>query len=161
MPVRQKKKMKMKERPPRTRRGAGPPKSTAGRSRTKAAVREAPVTSLDPNRALALRAAQAGLDKKAENPTILDVRGISSYADYVVVLSAGSERQLSAVARSIEERLKEQGIRALGIEGSGRSGWVLIDFGDVVIHLFSEETRHFYDIEGLWSDAPRVRAPAA
>ncbi|MHB1845984.1 MAG: ribosome silencing factor [Deltaproteobacteria bacterium] len=151
--------------PAKVRREPRPTKSTHARGRgTKEPVAAAPSGPLEaspPSRAVALRAVKAGLDKKAENPTILDVRGLSSYADYVVLLSAESERQLSAIARAVEEQLRAEGIRALGIEGAGESGWVLIDFGDVVVHLFFEDTRHFYDLEGLWADAPRIRAPAA
>ncbi|HUB10137.1 MAG TPA: ribosome silencing factor [Myxococcales bacterium] len=111
----------------------------------------------DAARPLAMLAVEAGLDKKAERPTVLDVRGLSSYADYVVLLSADNRRQIDAVATEIEARLRQAGVRALGAEGNGDSGWMLLDFADVVVHLFSPEARDFYDLEGLWSDAPRVR----
>lgn len=111
----------------------------------------------DSSRPLALLAVEAGLEKKAERPLVLDVRGLSSYADYVVLLSADNRRQIDAVATEVEARLGKAGARALGTEGNGDTGWMLLDFGDVVVHLFSPEARDFYDLEGLWSDAPRVR----
>jgi ribosome-associated protein len=111
----------------------------------------------DAGRLAALMAVEAGLEKKAERPALLDVRGISSYADYVVVMSADNRRQIEAVALEIEHRLRGAGIRPLGSEGNGDTGWLLLDFADVVIHLFTPEARDFYDIEGLWADAPRVK----
>lgn len=135
-----------------TRKGA-----TARKTPVRHRPKAAPVT-LDEARPLALLAVEAGLDKKAEQPTILDVRGLASYADYVVLLSADNERQIDAIGREVEERIEKAGSRALGSEGSGETGWRLVDFGDVVVHLFTPEARAFYDLEGLWSDAPRVRA---
>ncbi len=111
----------------------------------------------DTGRLAALMAVEAGLEKKAERPALLDVRGISSYADYVVVMSADNRRQIEAVALEIEHRLRSAGIRPMGSEGNGDTGWLLIDFADVVIHVFTPEARDFYDIEGLWADAPRVK----
>ena len=149
-------------------RGRAPvPHPAAPRKRKVAAAAtprpQHPVSALDPSRPRALQAVWAALEKKAENPTVLDVRGISSYADYVVLLSAESARQIEAIGQSIEDRLrKEDGVRPIGVEGAGESGWMLIDFGDVVIHIFYRDARHFYDLEGLWADAPRVTvAPEA
>ncbi|MHB8418838.1 MAG: ribosome silencing factor [Myxococcales bacterium] len=119
---------------------------------------EAQPAAPDTGRPLALLAVEAALDKKAERPAVLDVRGLSSYADYVVLLSADNRRQIDAVAGEIEARLSGAGSRPLGTEGNGDTGWMLLDFGDVVVHVFSPETRAFYDLEGLWSDAPRVRS---
>ncbi len=111
---------------------------------------------------MALAAIEAALDKKAERPILLDVRELSSYADYVLVLSGDSERQLDAISRAIEERLRAMGKRARGIEaGAGESSWILMDFGDLVVHIFLREARDFYDLEGLWHDAPRVSPPSA
>ncbi len=98
----------------------------------------------------------AALDKKAENPVILDVRGLSGVADYFVLLSAESDRQAAAVADAVDERLSGMGAQRLGTEGRAGGGWVLLDFGDVVVHVMSPESRGFYDLEGLWADAPRV-----
>jgi len=104
----------------------------------------------------ALAAVAAGADKKAENPVVLDVRGLSGVADYFVVLSAESDRQAAAVADAVDDRLTAMGAQRLGAEGRSGGGWVLLDFGDVVVHVMSPEARGFYDLEGLWADAPRV-----
>jgi ribosome-associated protein len=104
----------------------------------------------------ALAAVAAGADKKSENPVVLDVRGLSGVADYFVLLSADSDRQAAAVADTVDERLTGMGAQRLGAEGRSGGGWVLLDFGDVVVHVMSPEARGFYDLEGLWADAPRV-----
>lgn len=101
-------------------------------------------------------AALAALDKKAEDVVILDVRGLTGYADYFVIASGTSDRQVSAIADGIEDNMKKAGHRAIGIEGYNRGHWVLMDYADLVVHVFYEEARAFYDIEGLWADAPRV-----
>jgi ribosome-associated protein len=101
-------------------------------------------------------AVAAAFDKKAENPVVLDVRGLSGVADYFVLLSADSDRQAAAVADAVDERLVGMGAQRLGTEGRAGGGWVLLDFGDVVVHVMSPESRGFYDLEGLWADAPRV-----
>jgi ribosome-associated protein len=118
-----------------------------------------PSAGPDTTRPLALAAVQAALDKKGERPIVLDVRGISSYADYLLLVSAESERQVAAIADAIEERLGPLGGRVLGIEQPGESGWMLVDLGDLVVHLFFRGSREAYDLEGLWVDAPRVRLP--
>ncbi len=110
----------------------------------------------DPSRARAVAIAQAGLDKKAENVTVLDVRGLTSYADYFVVMTAESEPQAGAIADAVDDRLEAMGATRLGVEGHSSGRWVLIDYGDVVAHVFNPEARMFYDLEGLWADAPRV-----
>jgi ribosome-associated protein len=120
----------------------------------------APVAPPDEGQERALAAVAAGLDKKAENPVILDVRGLSGVADYFVVLSADSDRQAAAVADAVDDRVTALGAERLGVEGRGGGGWVLLDFGDVVVHVFSPEMRGFYDLEGLWADAPRVAVKA-
>ncbi len=122
-----------------------------------ASTARVPSQGPDAGRLAALLAVEAGLEKKAERPALLDVRGISSYADYVVVMSADNRRQIEAVALEVEHRLRGAGVRPLGCEGNGDTGWLLLDFADVVIHLFTPEARDFYDIEGLWADAPRVK----
>lgn len=103
-------------------------------------------------------AVAAGADKKAENPVVLDVRGLSGVADYFVLLSADSDRQAAAVADAVDDALTGLGAQRLGAEGRSGGGWVLLDFGDVVVHVMSPEARGFYDLEGLWADAPRVPA---
>jgi ribosome-associated protein len=106
---------------------------------------------------VALAIAEAGLDKKALNVELIDVRGKVDYADFVAVMSGRSDRQVAAIARGIEEALSERfGLRALGTEGIGQGSWVLMDFGDVVVHVFHEDTRGYYDLESLWMDAGRL-----
>jgi ribosome-associated protein len=115
-----------------------------------------PRAPVDEGQVRALAAVAAGADKKAENPLVLDVRGLSGVADYFVVLSADSDRQAAAVADAVDERLTALGAQRLGAEGRSGGGWVLLDFGDVVVHVMSPDARGFYDLEGLWADAPRV-----
>lgn len=109
---------------------------------------------------LARAAALAGLDKKAEDVVILDVRELTSYADFLVLMTAGSDRQVKAVADAVDDALKEQGRRPIGVEGLGSGNWILIDSGDVVVHVFHADARSFYDLDGLWSDARRIRVEA-
>ena len=115
------------------------------------------VTDPDASRDLALQVAEAALDKKASRIEIIDVRGKVDYTDYVVVMSGRSDRQVAAIARGIEETLKkDHGQRCSGVEGLPQGNWVLLDFGDVVAHIFHQETRGYYDLEALWLDADRV-----
>ncbi|MBN2179513.1 MAG: ribosome silencing factor [Deltaproteobacteria bacterium] len=98
----------------------------------------------------------AALKKKAKDLIILKVQELSSFTDFFVICSGSSDRQVQAIADSIETDLKKSGVLPLGIEG-GRSGkWILMDYGDVVVHVFYEATREFYDIERLWADAPSM-----
>lgn len=122
----------------------------------KAAERGEPATQDPPALAAAKLAAKAALGKKAEEVMILDVRGLTSYADYFVLATGTSDRQVMAIADAIQEEMKKAGHANLGVEGYERGQWVLIDFGDVVAHAFYEETRDLYDIEGLWAEAPRI-----
>jgi ribosome-associated protein len=94
--------------------------------------------------------------KKAEAVVVLDVRGLTSIADAFIICSARSHRQVSAIADHIQIDLKKQSIRPLSVEGKGEGLWVLMDYGHVIIHVFYEVTRAFYDLEGLWIDARRV-----
>ena len=98
----------------------------------------------------------AALGKKAGGVVVLDVEGLTSIADAFIICSGRSNRQVRAIAEHIEKELKGQGIRALSVEGKGEDHWVLMDYGHVIIHVFYEETRQFYDLEGLWSDAQRI-----
>jgi ribosome-associated protein len=116
-----------------------------------------PRPGLDEARERAAAAVQGGLDKKAEHAVVLDVRTLSGVADYFVLMSADSERQAGAVADAVDEKVTALGAIRLGVEGRGGGGWVLLDFGDVVVHVMDPETRKFYDLEGLWADAPRVK----
>ncbi len=105
---------------------------------------------------LVLNIADAAHDKRAHNIEIIDVSQHVDYTDYVMVCSARSERQVRAVSEAIEAKLKELGVRAMGVEGKGSGNWVLMDFGAVIVHVFLEQARQYYDIEGLWLDADRV-----
>src|SRR6266568_2650087 len=93
--------------------------------------------------------------KKAGDVLVLDVRGLTSYADYFVLMTAESDRQAGAIADAVDEKLKAQGASKVGVEGYESGRWILVDYGDVVAHVFSREARGFYDLEGLWADAPR------
>lgn len=105
---------------------------------------------------LASVAAEAADDKKATELVVLDVGDILSLVELFLLATAGNERQLKAVAESIEDRLRERyDLRPLRREGQPASGWMLLDYGDVVCHLFAAEQRAFYDLERLWSDVPR------
>jgi ribosome-associated protein len=101
-------------------------------------------------------ALEAALDKKALEPTLIDVRGLCSYTNYVLIVSGRSDRQVDAIAEGINISLKEQGLRNLSMEGRRSGAWVLIDFGDFVIHVFHHPAREHYNLESLWSDAPRI-----
>ena len=104
---------------------------------------------------LARTAVTSAADKKAENVLLLDLRAISSVADYFVVCSGASERQLRAIADSIEEQVREQmNQRPHHIEGMSGGGWVLLDYGDVIVHVFAPSVRSYYNLEGLWNKAP-------
>lgn len=99
----------------------------------------------------------ASIKKKAKDLTILNVKEFSSFADYFIICSGTSDRQVQAISASIQEILKEYGILPLGVEGERLGKWVLIDYEDVIIHVFYEPIREFYDIERLWSDAPCMK----
>jgi ribosome-associated protein len=109
--------------------------------------------------ALARRIVEIASDKLATDIVLLDIRQIGSFADYFVVASTASERQMQAVVRDLEQTLRnDDGVRPSRIEGQPASGWVLMDYGDVIVHLFSAEQRGFYRLEELWSAAvPLVR----
>ena len=118
--------------------------------------RRATKVNQNPARALALAISQAALDKKALDVEIIDVTGKVDYADFVVVMSATSDRQANAIAKNIDSELSRAGHRANSIEGLPQGAWVLLDYGDVVVHIFHADTRGYYDLESLWYDAERV-----
>ncbi|MGH7271023.1 MAG: ribosome silencing factor [Polyangiaceae bacterium] len=111
-------------------------------------------------RETAAAVAMAAIDKKASAVEILDVAGKVDYADFLVVMTGGSDRHTQALAQGIEEALEKKGMRALAIEGASQGTWILVDYGDVVVHVFQDEARQLYDIEGLWIDASRIPVPA-
>jgi len=99
------------------------------------------------------------LEKKAGRLVILKVRGISSFADYFVLCDGSSDRQVQAIAGSVQERMKKSGILPLGVEGESSGKWILLDYADVIVHIFYEPIREFYDLERLWADVPRMVIP--
>jgi ribosome-associated protein len=99
---------------------------------------------------------KAAVEKKAFDLVLLEMKKITSFTDYFLLCSGKSDRQVQAIAQAIEEELEKEGIRPLGQEGRTEGRWILMDFGDVVAHLFLEPVRVFYDLEGLWIDAPRI-----
>jgi ribosome-associated protein len=105
--------------------------------------------------------ARAALDKKACDLVVLDVREHTSIADYFIVCSGRSDRQVQSVAQGLEENAAEEGIKPFAIEGTQRGHWVLMDFSDVIVHVFYQPVREFYDLDGLWGHAPRARLPEA
>lgn len=111
-------------------------------------------------RTLARRAGAVLFDRKAADIVVLDVRGRTSYADYLVVASGESERHVNSLAEAVEVELKKENHRTLSTEGQTPGQWILLDYGDVVVHLFAQEARAFYDLEGVWPDVPREQVLA-
>ncbi len=130
----------------RIKRGAGVKEETGEHAGRK---------PLEP-RSKALLCAGEALNYKAADPVILDVSNFSSFADYFVICSGKSTRQVQGISDNIEMSLKELGIKPLGIEGLREGQWVLMDYGDVIVHIFYEPVRYFYDLESLWSEAETV-----
>jgi ribosome-associated protein len=99
------------------------------------------------------------LDKKACDLVVLDVHEHTSIADYFIVCSGRSDRQVQSIAQGIEENAAEEGLRPYAVEGAQRGHWALIDFSDVIVHVFYEPVREFYDLDGLWGQAPKAKLP--
>ncbi|WP_199724188.1 ribosome silencing factor [Corallococcus sp. AB011P] len=145
--------------------GVRPPprkKTAAARKKAPKAAPPPPLPKPAENakaRELARRIGDLLLDKKATDVVILDMRGMTSYADYIVIASGESDRQVSAMAENVQVQLKQeaQPLRPISTEGLETGQWVLLDYDDVVAHLFNGEVRAFYDLDGLWADAPRVK----
>lgn len=97
----------------------------------------------------------AALDKKADNVVMMDMRAASNITDYFIICSAPSTRRVQTISECIEEKLLKRGIRYWHIEGKREALWVLIDYGDVIVHIFHDTMRDFYNLERLWHDAPR------
>ncbi|MCA9508671.1 MAG: ribosome silencing factor [Myxococcales bacterium] len=106
--------------------------------------------------AFARKCALAADDKKASDIRIIDVSKLTSFADYFVICSAPSERQVQAIIGNVEDTMRKDGFKPLGVEGLETSSWVLIDFGDVIFHCFTDAAREYYDLEGFWIDAPKI-----
>ncbi len=99
---------------------------------------------------------KAGQDKKGEEIRVLDLRGVSSFTDFFVIMNGNSGRQNAAIAETIAQDLKKSGVRPLGVEGAVHGEWVLMDYGNFVVHIFSKLARDYYALEKLWGDAPKL-----
>ena len=113
-------------------------------------------SALPDSKDVALAAARAASDKQGERIVVLDVRELIVITDYFVIASASSERQARTITEEVERSLRDLGVKPLRREGESEGIWVLLDYVDVVVHVFREEERGFYDLERLWGDAPRV-----
>lgn len=111
------------------------------------------------DREKALLCVRFALEKKAYDLVLIEVGAHSSLADYFLICTGRSDTQVQAITQSVEENLGRLGIRPLAIEGYTRGQWVVMDYGGVVVHIFYEPVREFYDLERLWARAPRVRLP--
>src|SRR5512138_3676943 len=100
--------------------------------------------------------AGAAIDKKALDPVVLDLQGLTSIADWFVIVSGSSDRQVQAVAENVLEAGRALSRRPLGVEGVAGGRWALLDFGEVVVHVFHQAQREYYDLERIWTDAPRL-----
>ncbi|KFZ40819.1 ribosome silencing factor [Thermoactinomyces vulgaris] len=105
---------------------------------------------------IAQLAATAAEEKKAQDVTVLDIRGLSVFADYFVICHGNSQTQVQAIATAIKEKLLENNVELKGMEGYQDARWVLMDLGDVVVHVFHKDDREFYGLERLWGDARQV-----
>ncbi|HWR58339.1 MAG TPA: ribosome silencing factor [Thermodesulfovibrionales bacterium] len=103
-----------------------------------------------------MHAAESALAKKATDTIVLDLRGLAFFTDFFVICSGASTTQVKAIVEHIEEELHKESAKPLSIEGLNHAHWVLVDYGDVVVHVFEEETRAYYELEKLWLDAQRV-----
>lgn len=115
-------------------------------------------TASQPN-ARALTCVRAALDKKAYDLVLLEVRELTALSDYFLICTGRSDTQVQAISQAIEESMARDGVRPLSIEGYSHGQWVVMDYDDVIVHIFYEPVREFYDLERLWSKAPRVLLP--
>lgn len=97
-------------------------------------------------------AVEALRDKKAEDVTVIDITGVSSIADYFIIANGNNQNQLTAMQDAVDEALYQAGLHAKQIEGNNKSTWILMDYEDIIVHLFSKEDRLFYDLERIWRD---------
>jgi ribosome-associated protein len=109
--------------------------------------------NLPPEVRLSVQASQA---KKAEDIVVLDLRGLSTFTDFFVIMTGNSTRQNTAISDSIEQALKKNRLMPIGVEGRGPAEWILLDYGSFVVHVFSKQAREYYSLEKLWGDAPRL-----
>jgi ribosome-associated protein len=117
-----------------------------------------PFAELDPEVRLAIECAA---DRKAFDMRVLDLRDVASFTEFFIIATGANQRQVQAIADAIEEQLKKQlQTRPVRIEGYNSAEWVLLDYGDFIVHIFNKEAREFYDLERLWRDARKVEIPA-
>jgi len=109
----------------------------------------------------ALQTARLALDKKASDVSVLDISELAAYADFLVICSGQSTQQVKAIVEHIEEGLSKRKVKPLGVEGRGFAHWVLLDYGNVIVHVFEENTRRYYELDKLWLDAPKVAVDEA
>ena len=109
--------------------------------------------SLPPEIKVSVKAVQ---DKKGEEILVLDLRGISSFTDYFLLMNGNSSRQNMALYEGIEEELKKTNVRPLSVEGKEHGEWILMDYGSFIVHVFSKQAREYYSLEKLWGDAPKI-----
>jgi len=107
-----------------------------------------------------IAAVQAAADKKAIDIVVLDLREIASFTDYFVITSGTNERQVQAISDEVYETLKKAGTTAARVEGYKTAEWILLDYGDFIVHVFEQKSRSFYDLERLWRESTRVALPA-
>jgi ribosome-associated protein len=112
----------------------------------------------DAPRNFALRIADILAETPASDTVVLDIRGLSTFADFFVICSGENERQLRAISEKLQEELREDGVRPQRSEGTPRSGWIVLDYNDAIVHVFDQELRDFYKMERLWAEAPRLLA---
>jgi len=117
-----------------------------------------PTELRDTARDLALRIAEILADTPASDTVVLDIRGLSTFSDFFVICSGENERQLRAIAEKLQEELREEGVRPQRVEGTPRSGWIVLDYNDAIVHVFDRDLRDFYKMERLWAEAPRLLA---
>ncbi len=132
-------------------------KQADGKTREASSAAANCADELDERMCTALRAAS---DKKALDPVVLDLREVANFTDYFIITSGANTRQVQAIADEAVEQLKKQGTRASRVEGYNTAEWVLVDYGDFILHVFEDKARKFYDLERLWRDAKRVQLPA-
>ncbi len=140
-----------------------PTRAVDGLPRRKTPTRRAPATTLEkatePERSaldLARRIVELAEDKKAADIVLLDLTGLTTVADYFVIASGGSERQLDAIAEGVISGMRDEKVHAFGREGTAASHWVLVDFGSVVVHVFTPPERDYYQLERHWSEARTI-----
>ena len=112
-----------------------------------------------PSEKQAGRAHSALVDARAVDPVVLDMREVTLITDYFLICHGTSNVHIRGLADAVVDALEEDELRPLGVEGYQEARWILLDYGDVIVHIFAEEEREFYDLERLWSDAPRAEAP--